>query len=213
MSITHFIETGTTHAIVFGCNSDVKREVAGRLTNAESTMNHPLLLVGIFAEIERKRHFKMVTRRLERLLRVVSMLGDYSPDLDEDAEDHKSPIDAWLEASHMKNRLESWRSQLLKMTQHAEELPSRCWLHLETDFRTGAEEAGLRIKERLEQIIIDYEEKIRELEMIMEGTNLATSLVIAFLAFATMQWLTLTRRRTQKQISTLHSPRKGTGVR
>ncbi|KAF6827540.1 protein kinase [Colletotrichum plurivorum] len=179
MSITYFIESGTTHAIVYGCNPEVKREITGRLGNAEGTTRHPLLLVGIFAEIERKRHFKMVTRRLEKLLGFVSMLGSYSPgqaNLQQDVEDDESPIDPWLDASHMKNRLETWRSQLLKMTQHADELPARCWLHEEIDVRNRVEEVGQRIKERLEQIIIDYEEKIRELEMIMEGTNLATSL-------------------------------------
>lgn len=180
--MTYFIQSNTTHAIAFGCSKKVMREFNGRLANAEGALLHPLLLVGIFAEIERKRHFAMVEIRLERLLKLVSLLSNYtsyqqaSP---EAQEEERHPVDPWLETHHIKTGLENWKSQLRKMTQHVEELPGKCWRYHEMEFHNKGEEAGQRIKERLEQIMIDYDEKIRACEMIMEGTTLATSLVLA----------------------------------
>ncbi|KAF6801020.1 protein kinase [Colletotrichum sojae] len=176
LSMTHFISSNKTHAIAFGCDPKAMIEVSGRLGNAEDALLHPLLLIGIFAEIERKRHIAMVKIRLERLVRTVSILSGSVQEGSDEIEGDGNHINPWLETHHIKNGLENWKSQLLKMTQHADELPTRSWLHHEKEFRDKAEKAGLRVKERLEQIIIDYEEKIRECEMKHTKTNMDIAL-------------------------------------
>ncbi|KAF6823986.1 hypothetical protein CMUS01_10448 [Colletotrichum musicola] len=121
----------------------------------------------------------MVKHEIAKLFATMSALRDYDPRREpsqQAGDEEDDPVEQWLVTNHLKNGLETWRSQLLKMRQHAEELPARCWLNHEPDFRNRVEEAGQRIKERLEQILLDYQEMIRECEMGMQGATLATSL-------------------------------------
>lgn len=155
-------------------------EISGRLGNADGTLRHPLLLVGIFAEIERKRHLRLVKNGLEDLLKTVSSLSRHGAEwktIAPQEDESRHAIDPWLEIHYIKNGLENWRNQLLKMIEHVDELPTRSDLYPSIDFTEKAEEPDVRIQERLREIVCDYDEKIRECEMIMEGMTLATSLV------------------------------------
>lgn len=161
-------------------------EISGRLGSAEDSLCHPLLLVGVFCEIERKRQIRLVTRGLEDLLKTVSSLSRHGTQWEtiEPGEDEsRHAIDPWLEIHYLKNGLDNWKEQLMKMVDHAEELSTR-WnvqpglVHgHDGEFNFKARDSGVRIQERLREIICDYDEKIRECEMIMEGMTLATSLV------------------------------------
>lgn len=123
-----------------------------------------------FAEHERTRQFGLAHRNFEKLLNVAD-------------NGIESSIDPWLDIYYLKIALKTWKKQLQKVVEHADELFTT-WC-----VRTGHEEetrevlkckadvAGIRIKERVREIIDDYDEKIGESEMVMEGTPLANSLV------------------------------------
>lgn len=92
----------------------------------------------------------------------------------------------WLQISRLRNGLGNWQCQLRNMIDHVEELGS-------TEFacdkpssgeatRSNANvqqfhEAGTRIRKRLQELVDEYDEYIRECTHIMDGMTLATQLV------------------------------------
>lgn len=174
--MTYFVESRTTNAILFGCDNEIMEKVKWRLRNAEQNVCHPLLLVGIFAELERARQLALVNRNFDKLLDIASRLSQNEKVID-------TSIDPWLDIYYLKIALQSWKKQLQKVVDHVEEL-SAMWCERtghneETSgtFQSKAQDAGIRIKERLLEIMDDYDEKISECEMITEGMTLANSLV------------------------------------
>lgn len=177
---------------------------------------HPLILPLLFAEIERKRHFKMTDRLRSKLLtRALNIsrnrhdLGsNYTRDMTQTtAADTDGTLRLWLEMSHLKNGLESWRKQLEKITSHSEAMsygylspdgyksrrssestPVTTQLFIPDGFEKLNDklpdqngwkrgESMPRMRARLEEIREEYDEKIRSCGTIVDGTILATQMV------------------------------------
>lgn len=92
----------------------------------------------------------------------------------------------WIKISHLKNGLENWRTQLLKMLDHIQELEDtsfgiECIDTIALRRRRDALiECGKRIGERLRDLIDEYDNFIRECDHIMAGMSLAMQLVNIF---------------------------------
>ncbi|KAL7919500.1 hypothetical protein ACQKWADRAFT_322988 [Trichoderma austrokoningii] len=98
------------------------------------------------------------------------------------AEDDESCAMLWIKISHLKNGLENWKTQLLKMLDHIQELEdadfgieciSTMALRRQRDVLI---ECGKRIGERLRDLIDEYDNFIRECDHIMAGMSLAMQL-------------------------------------
>ncbi|KAI0127338.1 hypothetical protein BJ170DRAFT_625050 [Xylariales sp. AK1849] len=161
--------------------------MAARIANLEETCSHPLLIVGILAEVERERHLNLVKSRVFELLqRVYAMSNDEK--ISETSELHRETIsvDSWLKVTQLRTGLESWKVQLLEMITHIDALEidvSRAQFHRskvddldDIDWRPGCVQDGRRIKKRLLEIVCEYVEKIRECTMVIDGVTLATQL-------------------------------------
>lgn len=103
---------------------------------------------------------------------------------EEDDEDDETCAMLWIKISHLKNGLENWKTQLRKMFDHTQELedidfgmsrntPTEIW----ASRRDGLKEYGGRIRERLRDLVDEYDDFIRECDHIMAGMSLATQLV------------------------------------
>jgi hypothetical protein len=94
-----------------------------------------------------------------------------------------SSVRLWLEISDLRNGLENWRAQLVKMRSHVEELEKTyfCMDSGTTEETKAKSEAlrdcGERIKERLQDLVDEYDEFIRDCVLTMDGMTLATQLV------------------------------------
>lgn len=204
LSMTHIPETGFSYAIFYGCDVRSANIIRGRLANSEDTTTHPLLLPGIFVELERTRQIDLVKSELEKLLKQVTALSKSQKGSDyevlapsQDGSNHA--MDPWLSVHYLKNGLENFRDQIVKICDHCDELSSKYFAATEAVVVEGSERvaitaeethqrvvdenektkmrnAGIRIKERLQEIIADYNEQIRECDLIMEGMTLATQL-------------------------------------
>jgi hypothetical protein len=60
MSATHYMQKGLTFAILYGSSFTVERTILERLRHVADEAAHPLLLPGIFAELELVRHTGLV---------------------------------------------------------------------------------------------------------------------------------------------------------
>ncbi|KAK4650020.1 hypothetical protein QC762_703125 [Podospora pseudocomata] len=222
-------KTGFTSGVVFGCSDDVAEEIAGRIENAENSWMHPLLMIGIVAEIERTRHMKLVEDHLFKLLQRVQSMSK-SPEIlptSQLARENYS-VDLWIEVSQLRIALVAWRAQLCKMDAHIQDLEkiflealsrheeinssSPCSVELGNSFDSGrtltfghndiyevnqtsdelkalgswhqyAREEGRRIQKRLREIIGEYDCKLRECSMVLDGVSLSAQLSLFSMTF------------------------------
>lgn len=195
LSLAYIPSINRTYAIFYGCDSATEREVEGRLRISEETLYHPLILPGIFAEVERRRHFELVQRSLNQQVQFVSNLLNNANSGGGELTAQDS-VDLWLRTRHIHNGLQNWVQQLRRMIAHANELSTTLFREepvgfnggvetvrapapvvLDTQVRESMRRAGTRIRERLVEIVEEYEEKIRECDMIMAGMTMAAQLV------------------------------------
>ena len=114
-----------------------------------------------------------------------------------------SSVRLWLEIGDLRNGLETWRAQLVKMLSHVEELDRSHFcvnsgINEETKFKGDAlREAGERIKERLQDLIDENDEFIRECVKSMDGMTLATQLVGAITLLFTCVYKTDPRQKKE----------------
>lgn len=127
LTTTYFPQYNLTFAIVFGCPLVVEQEILRRLSFAVAEASHPLLMPGIFAELERARHIQIVEATVDELEKRIFEL-DFQPSKMEAMTISDSEIRnqekraAWLDTTYLRNALLSWNTQLQKISQHAGEL-------------------------------------------------------------------------------------------
>lgn len=126
LTATYFPHNGLTFAILFGCSLTVEKESLGRLSFAMSEAAHPLLMSGIFAELERTRQLPIVESTIDELETRIFQLDFQSSSMEipeAEAEiQNKQKRSAWLDTTYLRNSLVSWSTQLAKICQHVDEL-------------------------------------------------------------------------------------------
>jgi hypothetical protein len=189
LAVTHFPKTRVTFAVFFGCLDEIVKEISDRVRDCQDASAHPMLLVGIFAELERRRHVKLVERIVRELLnRVIILSEERGFESGQSGNNSYDSLEAWLEASNLRTSLYSWRDQLEKMVAHIDDLATTEFKSTltsktssgnnnESIVQTTSIMMGQRIRERLEEIKCDYDEMIRKCTQSMDGMTLATQLV------------------------------------
>ncbi|KAI0546394.1 hypothetical protein F4679DRAFT_575488 [Xylaria curta] len=122
MTVTHFPHCQLSFGILFGCTNSQKKYVIRRLSLAIQESAHPLLLPGMFAELERNRHnqiFETVISKLELMIPVSSGEGLSNQHYFGDYSDIQARRDVYLDILHLKHGLTTWSRQLKKMLEHA----------------------------------------------------------------------------------------------
>lgn len=227
LTVTYFPHRGLTFAVLFGCHTSTEEEIIKRLTLAGDDITHPLLMPGIVAEIERKRHFYHVDNIVDEIEARIFNL-EIRPDAEDEMSvadmerHHKEKRSAWLNISYMRNCLISWQVQLQNMMDQAEEFGQSIERkitssdevrkgfgsdHAHTALREEAamedqlelspteticpdhefsnhhehlekiKSTGYKIKSRIRALKEEYDEKIRDCEMRIEGMAMATQWV------------------------------------
>lgn len=202
LTATYFPHSKLTFAILFGCTKTTEQQVLNRIANAQENAFHPLLLSGIFAELERLRVVEIVEATMDDIEGAIFELdsGTATKGIDIEFSDDGHPAgmrytrrNVWLNTSFLRSRLRIWKIQLQKMIEHLEELSrtetSSFQRMPNTRARDSAEEEHERestpqfertsglIRNRLRAIIEEYDEKIDECSMRIDGMTIATQWV------------------------------------
>jgi Mg2+ and Co2+ transporter CorA len=203
---------------LYGCTSSVEESIVRRLKNVTSEAAHPLLLPGIFAELELSRHIRLVESTINRVeARIFELDLDYAKpgrsreDIRKRNEQKRS---AWLNLTYLRNGLISWNTQIGRMYEHVHELRDKIFCPAEevvsgsnherylADALTECPEGrycamtedniepldepinkshvrdmqnvGEKIQARLNAIRDEYDEKIRDCTMRIDGMAMAT---------------------------------------
>lgn len=226
LTVTHFRHSRLTYAVLFGCPLSVEGEIIRRISRTRiPEASHPLLLAGILAELERSRHVASVERMIDKLENRIFELEFSTSDNEQELEEEKArrqqeKRDDYLDTAYLRNSLVSWRNQLTKILDQAQDLEksefgtgaqvlthflaaSNETLHSPTsnvengasDFadeiaigcgsRSGTawipnarmRRAGRKIMGRLQAIIDEYDDKIRDCSMRLDGMAMSTQWV------------------------------------
>lgn len=200
LTATYFPHCGLTFAILFGCPLSAEKDVLKRLSFAMTEAAHPLLMPGIFAEIERNRQVPIVESTIDELEARILQLDFQSSDTeipeDEAEEQNKQKRGAWLNTTYLRNALISWNTQLAKIRQHADELNAGVFKSarlksastdednesdgilidrpMDRSAKEQLQRVGQKIKDRIQGIIDEYDDKIRDCTMRVDGMAMAT---------------------------------------
>lgn len=162
-----------------------------------------MILPGIFAEIERDRMIKVVEKTVDDIEGAIFDLGTGNP-IEGDTLQEENRIDtrrsrrtAWLNTTYLRNSLRVWKVQLQKMVDHIAQPPSfdKSRPNNEENEELGDDEprnqrngwmetTSTMISDRLNVLIEEFEDRIQDCTMSVEGMTIAT------------QWVSLTQPQT-----------------
>jgi len=200
LAVTHFPTRKLTFAVVFGCSREQEKTVISRLKTAREDVAHPMLLPGIVAELERKRQFDAVDDMIDELERRILEL-DSEPFTTRNQHGttqvgrsrHKTK--AWHDMSFLRTGLQGQKTLLTRMRKHVDEFPLVAKYQSEAAYRDAEtvrseletklldldgdciKKAGTRMKDRLLDLMDEYDEKIRYCLMRVEGMEMAAQWV------------------------------------
>ncbi|KAI1864776.1 hypothetical protein JX265_008500 [Neoarthrinium moseri] len=186
--------------MVFGCSASQRRQFEARLAKASSaSLAHPLLIPGIFAELERKRLSERVEDTLDRFTLRTNSVSD-SPDrdlvmLDMNEEQMSDYLQLCYESQSLAKELKIVKRQLAKMVQFCDDFkPSSSAKH-QTVLRSVDQEEILAnensidvinvnkmLKARILEIMDEYDDKIEECNMIMDNMSITMQTVWSHIA-------------------------------
>ncbi|KAK5657643.1 hypothetical protein OQA88_2715 [Cercophora sp. LCS_1] len=178
LTVTYLPRRNLTFAILFGCTAAIEKEVLNRLAGAKERGFHPLLLPGVFVEIERDRMTEVVQTTIDRIEETIYELdtgdsGHETAEGDHPAGPRHVRRTVWLNVTFLRNRLRILKTQFLKMLEHVKEL-----MALGPMFESHGDEVfhrtGLLIRDRLRSIIEELDEMIDDCSMRVDGMTIAT---------------------------------------
>lgn len=197
LSATHLSETGLTVAIIYGCNEKQTKDVIHRIENSGEAVCYPLLIAGIFAELERDRLLDHVEGLVDRFLLRTEALGSETRSwrqiMNCQGEKTSDLLQLYNDSRTLANGLGAVKAQLLKMVEHIQELESfygqdrhlrKCENlvpNIDEQVRRRIRQTGCRMRERLLEISEEYDRKIDDCKMVMEDLTVTTELVCVYL--------------------------------
>jgi len=126
LTVTHFPQQKLTFAVLFGASKTQEREILKRLSKAGSDTAHPMLLPGIFAELERIRQMNAVDEMIDELEAQISRLDNetvttWQQSSQTKAERNRQKTKAWLDTTFSRNLLLANAALLFNMRGHLDE--------------------------------------------------------------------------------------------
>jgi hypothetical protein len=115
-----------------GYDDDVITELKARLTSCEDSIFSPFTLIKGFLEVERKRRFKIVNDKIQKLQSILLNNGpipiggeDVNPGDPENlylnVQDPKNIVRLYVEVYQLTNQLTAWKIQIARFVDHEED--------------------------------------------------------------------------------------------
>ncbi|KAK3346876.1 hypothetical protein B0T25DRAFT_462354 [Lasiosphaeria hispida] len=182
LSTTYIPHMRKVYCVIFGCNSAQMQAVEKRIRAAGDGTDHPLLVTGILAEIERERLINMAEDLVDQFTLGSDVLETKSWDPNSPKLQHYLAI--CFQSGGLADQIRAVKRQIVKLIAEVETL-EREWTgnHDSTNYcqRSGnfileqqpLLDTGQRIKQRLQDIMNEYDDKIDECKMMAHNLSLA----------------------------------------
>lgn len=173
-------------AILYGSTPTIEKSILDRLRYVTVEARHPMLLPGIFTEFEFGRHKRVVDSSIDDLETMIFDLDRRTEDKTnhnrEAAESrNQAKRAASLDMMYLRNSIITWKVQVERMSEHTNELVRENLIHETYRNSLNAsctmKEVSKKIQTRLTTICDDYDDKIRDCTMRVDGMAMATQWV------------------------------------
>lgn len=205
ISVTYFPETHEIFTVVFGCNHAQMQEIDKRIKAAGRKTEHPYFMIGTFAELERKRLIDLADQLLDRFTLRSEYLENtiWNPSAEMGAMKAQDNLQLCIRTRELVDNIRAVKRQLPKLVDEIDHLS--CLLESAGSDGLDSEELarryrlvdfGYQMKQRIQDIMIDYDDKMDECNMLVENTSLAMQTVsILARPFSLVHYLRLTTSR------------------
>ncbi|KXH53890.1 hypothetical protein CSAL01_10275 [Colletotrichum salicis] len=186
MSTTYIPSTGSTFAVVYGCNDDQMESIEAKVRRAGKQAFHPLLVPGIFAELERTRLVNAVEDLLDPFtLQTEKLEGQpWSPDADTEGAKAQQHLTLCVKSQSLMDQIRMVKRQLSKFSKEIdvvktelEPLDGAEYIYSNELRAAEVAKVGIKMKRRVDDIMIEYDDKIDECNMMICNTSLAMQTV------------------------------------
>jgi hypothetical protein len=184
ISSTHFRHSKLTVAVIFGCTKEQVARIEELLHYAPEVKSHPLLMIGVFAELYRDRVYRIVRDAVadcDIATMKLGLNGTTRPQVRRSFELSRELRNCRLKTKKAEEEVRSTQGQLHKMMQHIEEYASR------TQRPAGNSESGLldddlttstmRFKHRFDEISIEFDAMMARCRMTFDDMTYSEELV------------------------------------
>lgn len=190
LSLTYIPSTDSTFAVVYGCNEQQIQEIKKRIRSAGDKTKYPLLMIGIFAELERERLANVTDKLIDKFALLSARLdsGPWQPSKTMSTEDTQDYLMLCLQSRTIVDNIRPVRRKLFKIISEIDEFgqyfTSRKGEAQPDEVRKARrfKKEGVQMKKRLQDIIYEYDDKMEECNMIAGNTALAMQTVSSQIA-------------------------------
>lgn len=186
ISSTHFRYSKLTVAVIFGCIESQMRKVEHLLRHAPEAKSHPLLMVGVFAELHRHRVLDIVKDALDDCDTATWKLGldgETRPEVRRSFELSRELRNCRLTAKRAEEEIRTSKGQLHKMMEQIEEFVvqhhtqgsprAQHSREADDDFTMNT----MRFKHRFEEISLEFDVLMAQCRMTFDDMTYTEELV------------------------------------
>ncbi|KAI1105658.1 hypothetical protein F4804DRAFT_117400 [Jackrogersella minutella] len=185
LSLTYVPSTDSTFAVVYGCNDNQVQEIERRIQSAGEKTKYPLLMIGLFTELERDRLVTMIDTLVDGFTLRSDHLESpsWNPATDMSNEKTQEYLALCLQSQTLVDHIRAVKRQLSKLMIEVDEFGNHFASSKGEGNQHGKEKArrfkktGSQMKKRLQDITNEYDDKIDECKMVVENTTLALQTV------------------------------------
>lgn len=194
MSSSANVGTGMTYAIFHGCDEQDVKVLTDWLGMTTCSAGHPLLLPALFAELQLRRHKKLTRDKWSKLVTLYAHTGQYGDNAQKEQPrplhnnvfdyDHttREVLRIYQDTGFLEKGLTKFRRKLRQMVCQLEAIKSTV-----PDTRTEFIVTGnVRIGERLEEMMDDYEGLLADCKLIKDGASVLNNAVSGVSRFLTI---------------------------
>ena len=184
MSASANMQTGMTYALFHGCDDHDVKVLTDWLTMTTDSAGHPMLLPALFAELQLRRHKRLTRDNWSKLVTLYAHTGQYGHQasgqpvpLQDDPVDYdtttRDVLGMYQDTGFLENSLLTSQRGLRRMAAQLT-VVEKAVPPFRKDFILTE---GGRIRERLEDMMDEYERLIAKCKLITDGASLLTGAV------------------------------------
>ncbi|KAI2769286.1 hypothetical protein F4815DRAFT_489732 [Daldinia loculata] len=203
LSSTYLSHKKLNLSVFYGCNDEQSSDIERRLGEAGDAIYHPMLTPGILIELDRNRLVEQVESVLDPFVASIEALCCTSRDLEsilnKDGESTDELLSLYSDTSELAKGIRKVKRQISDMCKHTHELEAifaitrRKWKsrrkpglgkkdRVQLDGSLMSSNIETRIRERLLEIKSEYDEKLDECQMVLDGLNFTTQMASGHVA-------------------------------
>ncbi|KAI9170776.1 protein kinase [Paramyrothecium foliicola] len=184
LSVTFIPDSSSTYVVLYGCNNDQAEDFEKRFRAAGAASHHPLLMIGIFAELEWTRLVSIAEDFVDKFTLRSEILDNafWNPEVDVTGHKSQEYLALCLRSRGLIDHIRSVKRQIVKILEQLDEINT--WLLYAKDSSPREVQRvrnlgriGEQIKRRLREIVDEYDDKIDECNMMSENLSLTMQIL------------------------------------